>query len=431
MIHALLRRLPVACITRNVDEYNNRPTASDTSREKEKRTFLLTRDAFDVTKMRAARQFLQWSEENRGPCTAKEKYLLRQGRIPYGRFSEYVRAHAELSKACCMQDAVKLGNRAYVRILRVYREAVRKFVARDSAVAERKPPSSSDVAVADGKPRDPDPFARFRNKRERTGSQYFSSGATFQRPSKRRRGLGAGRHRSCVVLRDLLATWYSIVRHSVDVKIMCRFPKKVILVQALILQQDYYTSCLKNNVQPEHVQVDGNWLNAFLIERRLSTRKPNRKFKVPRAVLAERLCIFWIVIAKLRKFILLFWGYDPSMRNVDQSPFHQHEAGSAACNTIALKGAPTVPLIENHAATRERWSLNSVTDSSKKRILKKLPGFEIMFKADGKLKEARLQAYVLSKGDLGFKVTVVTGPSGSYIENDILKFLANWCDLLG
>jgi len=37
----------------------------------------------------------------------------------------------------------------------------------------------------------------------------------------------------------MLAMWYNIVRHSVDVKIMCRFPKKVILVKAVMLQQDY------------------------------------------------------------------------------------------------------------------------------------------------------------------------------------------------
>ena len=113
----------------------------------------------------------------------------------------------------------------------------------------------------------------------------------------------------------------------------------------------------------------------------------------------------------------------PKIRHVDQSPFHANEAGSAACNMLSLKGAPTVPLIENHAATRERWSLNSVTDSSAEWIRNKLPGFELMCKAEGKIKEAKLQAYVSKKKILGMRVTVVTGPSGSYRENDILNFL--------
>jgi hypothetical protein len=115
-------------------------------------------------------------------------------------------------------------------------------------------------------------------------------------------------------------------------------------------------------------------------------------------------------------------NYDPKMRHIDQSPFHANEAGSAECNTLALTGAPTVPLIEDHAATRERWSLNSVTDSCKERVLKEIPGFELMFKFEGKNKEAELQAYVASK-NLPFKVSVVTGPSGSYTEQDILAFL--------
>ena len=219
--------------------------------------------------------------------------------------------------------------------------------------------------------------------------------------------------------------WYSIVRHSVDVKIMCRFPKKVLLVKAKMLQQDYYAACLKKKVEPEHVQVDGSWLQMLLAEYRLSSRRPNRKFKVPRCVLAERLKLFWIGTAQIRKLIILEFGYDPKFRNVDQSPFHGNEAGSAECNTIALKGCPTVPLIENHAATRERMSLNSVTDSSPERISQELPGFELMFRAEGKVKEGRLSAYVVSNGLL-FKVSVVTGPSGSYREGDILNFLEKW-----
>ena len=71
--------------------------------------------------------------------------------------------------------------------------------------------------------------------------------------------------------------------------------------------------------------------------------------------------MLWLSVAKTRKLILLHFGYDPECSNADQSPFHMNEAGSQACRTLALKGGPLVPLIECHAATRERWSLNSVT----------------------------------------------------------------------
>ena len=183
-------------------------------------------------------------------------------------------------------------------------------------------------------------------------------------------------------------------------------------------------------MEPERVLVNNAWLNRFLDHYRISSRRPNRKFKVPRPVLAERLKIWWVNISRLRKLVILHFGYDPVFRNIDQSPFHGNEAGSAECNTLALKGAPTVPLVENHAATRERWSLNSVTDSSAARVGRQLPGFELMFKAQGKVKEAKLQAYVDSKG-LPFKVSVVTGPSGSYKEHDILDFLDKWLEPWG
>ncbi len=156
-----------------------------------------------------------------------------------------------------------------------------------------------------------------------------------------------------------------MIRHSVNCKLMVRFPKKVLLVKAQMLQQEYCALCLRSNIKPEPVSICGRWLYGLLAEYRISSRRPNRKYKVPRTTLAERLEIYWIIVAKLRKLIMLHFGYDPVCRNVDQSPFHMNEAGSAECNTFALKGAPTVPHIENHAATRERWSLNSITDSSR------------------------------------------------------------------
>ena len=51
------------------------------------------------------------------------------------------------------------------------------------------------------------------------------------------------------------------------------------------------------------------------------------------------------MIYKLRKLVVLEKGYDPDMRNLDQSPFHINEAGSQVTGTIALQGGPIIPLI--------------------------------------------------------------------------------------
>ena len=179
------------------------------------------------------------------------------------------------------------------------------------------------------------------------------------------------------------------------------------------------------------MEITEQWINDWLVEHRLTQRKPNRKWKVSRATLEERLEIFWKTIYKLTKFVQLAKGYRPDMRNIDQSPFHKNEAGSHVTGSIALKGAPVVPLLENHGSTRERWSLNSITDSSEERIRSgTLPGFEAMFKADGQIVAHRLQQHV-DMLDVPFKVSVVTGPSGSYREEDILLFLEKWCEPWG
>ena len=133
------------------------------------------------------------------------------------------------------------------------------------------------------------------------------------------------------------------------------------------------------------MDVTHRWLNRLLATYRIASRRPNRKFKVPRAILMQRLEIFWIVTAKLRTLVMLHFGYDPTFKNIDQSPSHQNEAGSQEWNTLTLSGQQTVPLIENHAATRGIRSLNTLTDPAEEQISNaNMPGFEIMFKAEGK-----------------------------------------------
>ena len=73
-----------------------------------------------------------------------------------------------------------------------------------------------------------------------------------------------------------------------------------------------------------------------------------------------------------------------------QSPdTNMHEQLRKRYNALALKGAPTVPLVENHAATRCRWSVNSVTDSCEEKVRNKLPRLELMIRSDGKKSNSR------------------------------------------
>ncbi len=96
-------------------------------------------------------------------------------------------------------------------------------------------------------------------------------------------------------------------------------------------------------------------------------RKPNRKYKVPKAAMAERLEIGWCNVARIRAFCLATHGYDPEIENWDQFPFHNNESGSADTPTLAVAGS-LVPLFEGPADTRERWTANLTTFSNKARI---------------------------------------------------------------
>ena len=143
---------------------------------------------------------------------------------------------------------------------------------------------------------------------------YYKSILPFQRDYKRRRSMGAGAtHRSCV-LRESLIEWWSTIRHSVDTNIMVRIPKALFLTKANELQCEYLAACSKHNVRPEHVDVTHRWLNRYLATYRIASQRPNRKFKVPRAILMQRLEIFWIVTAKLRTLVMLHFGYDPTFK---------------------------------------------------------------------------------------------------------------------
>ena len=163
----------------------------------------------------------------------------------------------------------------------------------------------------------------------------------------------------------------------------------------------------------------------------MASRLPNRKYKVKRWVLAERLCIYWINTHKWRFWVKLEFGYDPDFRNLDQTPIHKNESGSKLYRTITVKNSFKVPLLEGHAATRERMSVSSVTDSNEDRIKhEQLPGFEVMFKANGHKKADELQTYADSL-QCPFRISVVAGPSGSYKEEDLLTMQDKWLEPWG
>ena len=71
--------------------------------------------------------------------------------------------------------------------------------------------------------------------------------------------------------------WYDIIRHSVNVKIMCRFPNMAFKVKAHLLFQDYLVYCLNQKIKPATINISEGLVNDWLTENRLTQRKPNRR----------------------------------------------------------------------------------------------------------------------------------------------------------
>ena len=130
----------------------------------------------------------------------------------------------------------------------------------------------------------------------------------------------------------MLYEWFSTIRHSIKGKGKVRFPKKVLECKAMLFLQEYCKLMLTAGESPQAPVVTGKWLDRWMVEYRVCLRKPNRKFKVTKAVLEERLRIFWLNMARVRKFVQMHHGYDPAMDNLDQTPYHMNEAGASLIN---------------------------------------------------------------------------------------------------
>ena len=234
-----------------------------------------------------------------------------------------------------------------------------------------------------------------------------------------------GRQRKASEVRDALFEWWSTIRFSIDVKVMTRIPPNVMMCKARQLLRDYIIVSLARGIQCLSPDINTHWMSDWALDHRVSFRKPTRTYKVPDRVLEVRLCIFWEGVIRMRTAAILLLGYDLEMDNVDQSPFHKNEAGSKDVCTLSFIGAPDVPLIEGHAATRSRWSANTTTSSDctppSLGRTPNIPPLECMFKADGHVLEEKLNSHIRG---YGFSwLSVATSPKATYREEHIIAFI--------
>ena len=324
-ISKVLERLGDKVSARTVDEYKAAAAAGPLQPKKKPPVFILCRDRAESVRDETLKYLFNWCSEEYGTATVAE--MRSTASIPRGTFVAFTRAHVNLMKHCTEHGIFSSQNHSYKNNLRLYMTAIRSYLERNPSVTDDlKQPSQSLVesqsAVAELPNVDSNPLVKYKNIHRRP-MQYNPHAANIVCDSKRRRAVGAGRPRTCMAFREAYTLWWSIIRHSINMKIMCRVPKSFLLMRAKLMQREYYIICIQAGEDPEHVHINMEWVDGWLFEHRLNHRMPNRKFKVARWVLAERLVIWWINVHVVRTLIILFFGYDPDFRNVDQSPFPQ------------------------------------------------------------------------------------------------------------
>ena len=89
----------------------------------------------------------------------------------------------------------------------------------------------------------------------------------------------------------------------------------------------------------------------------------------------------WMTNFKVRALAEACFGKDLPIFGFDQKGLHFNESGSKNIGSLCLRGAPDVPLKENHAATRERFSLmTTVCSTPAAASCHGGPALEVLFK---------------------------------------------------
>ena len=240
---------------------------------------------------------------------------------------------------------------------------------------------------------------------------------------------------ACPWVRNELYAWFVSMRYSIDwkavtasvapqlrYKCLARFTRSLVRAKARQLLQLYLHASLTRGIKTKGVELRSRWFKMWESAHGLNMKKPNRKYKVSKTVLAERLEIGWLNAVRVRALCLAKFGYEPDFENFDESPFHNNESGSKDVYTLAVAGT-TVPVVEGHADTRERWTANLTTWSNKQRILHEgPPQCEFMFKGNGEVLKMRLQEHIRRRGVERW-ASATTSEKASYRVNDILDFL--------
>jgi hypothetical protein len=211
-----------------------------------------------------------------------------------------------------------------------------------------------------------------------SGKVARASGAASGSLSCRKRHL-QGRPFKAAFVREELFDWFV----SLKAAICGRLSPKVVRVKASSIIRDAVAEMRRTGKFMAVPVISKGWLSRWKKEYGICLRKPNRKFKVTLPKLKGRLRAMWLTTFRLRALALCVLGHDLTMEGIDQKGLHLNELGSKNMPTLCLRGAPEVPLKENHAHTRQRFSLmTTVTSCAERATGDPPPPIEVLFKGE-------------------------------------------------
>ena len=239
------------------------------------------------------------------------------------------------------------------------------------------------------------------------GIVQTSSTQTKDESLLRRRG--AGRPYKAPKFRDALFQWFVDIRAAVAARISPR----LVTMKAMAMCEQALAEMRRTGAYSQLPSITSKWLYGWKQQFGISFRKPNAKFKCSRAVLERRLRAMWLTNIRVRALATLVFGHDLPMLGFDQKGLHMNETGSKDVRTLCLRGAPVVPLKENHAATRDRFSLmTTVTSCADQAVAAGGPALEVLFR--GKTNR-------IIRG-----LVVPAGSSMSSVETQLNRCIALW-----
>jgi hypothetical protein len=233
----------------------------------------------------------------------------------------------------------------------------------------------------------------------------------------RRNAVGTqGRPIKAIPVREQLFEWFVMIRSS----LLGRMPYKIMMTRAKMLLLDYVEACMAQGIVPDVFKPTPKWMRGFKREYGLSFRKPNKRYKLSRRGVCIRLEPFWLNNIAVRHYAMLLFGVDPGQHcdGADQKPWHVNEAGSKLLGTLAMKGAKSVPLREDHNATRARMTIMTYVSNNAGRLARGMP-LECLFCLKGSGSSVMPQLVFPAHG----RFSAQCSESGSYSEHHVFLFL--------